>query len=1242
MEGVSGASRGVRAAISREDPPLLLKLKRIEIFGFKSFCDREELVFPGSGIASVVGPNGCGKSNISDAISWVLGEQSAKTLRGARMQDVIFNGSRDRKPSGMSTVSMTLFDPDPQPASPEQPTPKGVRPGEVTVTRKLFRSGESVYTLNGRNCRLRDIQDLFMGTGLGPNHYAIIEQGRIGQVLSSKPLDRRALIEEAAGVTKFKTRKRLAELKLESARQNLHRVNDILQEVIRQAGSLKRQAAKAKRYEEYRADLTVALTTLLTGKSKRIHKQLRAERAAVETARLALTQRSQRAANLEKELGEQRERQTACDSELQTGREELSRLTVETERLRSRIEQQSRTAEENESRKRNAAAEIASIVNRLAQLDQELAADQQAAAQVGEQAQQIQEKLRHKNAELEQRRKGTEDREREQESARKRVLALLGEASQLRNQLAKIEEFLAGVERNAARAREEERSARQELEQAAQAVEQRKQQIAERRAELETLQKNAKDLDARIVALQQESRERRKQADGLQSELSRLRARQESLDQILSHHAYTTETVKNIFRAVERNAAKGWKPMGVLADIVEVDPDYERAAEEFLREELEFVVVHNWDDARRGVELLLHDLQGHATFLVHPEKPVPGELPALGPETGVTGRLADHIHLQNGLAESASTLLPKLRGCYLVAEEEAAERLAVRYPDLYFLLPNGRCYRGYTVSGGRKSAAGPLALKRELRELRPKLAAAEKAFKDCSEAAVRADEQGSKLSADREQARREIQTAEKALLSAEHELRGLDEQTRRGQRRQEVAARELERLGKDVERANGEREQRANALAQRDREREEAEARQDSLREQLVSEQAASRTLAEEQTRLRAEAAALEERRRSAQSALARIRNLVEEQRQRRERMEKQAGGWEQERIRLLADNEQLGKSVKEQEQRRQTLAQRVAELTQILGSLRDGVTVVEQQLRAIRSQSDEERQALSRLELAVVRLESEHERLDELCRQELKRPVTELHAEASDADLSDEELSAAEETYRDVKDKIDKLGPVNVLALEEFEEAQNRQEFLETQQADLLTSIRDTQEAIHEIDSASRKQFQEAFEIINKSFQEVFKTLFGGGVGEMRLTDPDNVGESGIDIVASPPGKRLQNVALLSGGEKSLTALALLMATFKYKPSPFCVLDEVDAALDEPNILRFRRLLESMSDQTQFVIITHSKTTMGAASSLYGVTMQEPGVSRLVSVRLGEPQRHVNGRPAPEAQPALAAPVGV
>ena len=827
-----------------------------------------------------------------------------------------------------------------------------------------------------------------------------------------------------------------------------------------------------------------------------------------------------------------------------------------------------------------------------------------------------------KTREVEGRRTHIQEREQEQEASRRKMLGLMGEASALRNQVAKIEEFLAGNERQIARAREEEAASKKELEQYEEARQELETRLEERNGEIESRRKRAGELDEEIRGQREQSKSRRQAADELQQELSRMRARRESLEQILSHHAYTTETVKTMFAAIEKGTVADFRPIGILADIVEVAPQYERAAEDFLREELELIVVSSWDEARRGLSLLKSDFQGHATFLVHPEKPVPGETPALGPETGVTGRLADHIQLQNGLAESASTLLPKLRGCYLVEDEEAARKLAVRYPDLYFLLPTGVCYRGYTVSGGRKSAAGPLALKRELRELRPKLAEIERVFADNRGAAEAAEERIAALTAEREQLRSDLEGVERSALGLQHELTRLDEQSQRSERRRAVSAQEAERLGKEAENASRDHAERQAAIEQCERDRQAADVALEQIKLALEAAQEEVRGLTEEQTALRAEAATLEERRRAAQTALARAQGQSEEQRERLERIQRQAQTWEADRARLLADNEQLGVTIGEHDGRQKALASRVDELAKSLLGLRESVQALEHHMRQVRGEVETARQQLSRIEIDLVQRRSDFRHLSETCESELKQPIEEVAKQAGE-DLTPAELAEAEERYRDVKDRIEKLGPVNVLALEEYEEASRRQEFLETQQADLLNSIRDTQQAIHEIDSASKKQFKEAFDVVNENFKKTFITLFGGGVGEMRLTDEENVGEAGIDIVASPPGKKLQNIALLSGGEKSLTAVALLMAIFRYKPSPFCVLDEVDAALDEPNILRFRRLLEDMSDQTQFVIITHSKTTMASAQTLYGVTMQEPGVSKLVSVRMGE-----HGRP--------------
>jgi len=1222
----------------------VLKIKRLDIGGFKSFSDRQELRFTGDGIAAVVGPNGCGKSNIGDAISWVLGEQSAKTLRGTRMHDVIFNGSRDRKPSGMASVSLTLVDPEAYLAEKHNGAGSkgqnghsgahGKRPGEITVTRKLYRSGESQYLLNGKVCRLRDIQDLFMGTGLGPQHYAIIEQGRIDQILSTRPLDRRTFIEEAAGVTRFKSRKRLAELKLESSRQNLNRVNDILQEVTRQVNSLKRQAARARRYEALRAGLEENLSLVLASQFRVLDRQAQEGGEQLGGIEARCRDLSEDVSRTEAGREDHLRRQRENEQELDARRNELSERRMETERLRSKVTQQAREAEENQRRGREAEAEAARIEERLGQLSHEMQAEQAALEEIGAQAGEIRGKLEEKSREFEERQGALQQAQQRQENLRQQVLRLLGEASALKNQLAKMEEFQAANEREVVRAAAEEKAALEEAEQFGERRREVQAAADEQQQRLDALTNRRAEVEEAIASLREELAGQRQQTQQLQHDLSRMRARGDSIEDLLAHHAYTTETVKKLFAAVERSADPDFRPIGVLADYVEVDPEYEKLTEEFLQEELEYVVVANWQEARQGVELLRREVHGATTFLVHPEHPAPEELPALGPETGVKGRLADHVRLTNGLAASASTLLPRLRGCYLVEEEEAARRLAVQYPGLSFLLPDGLCYRGYTVRGGKKRSAGPLALKRELRELRPAIAGRERELAEvqeritAGEAALAGNEQ------ELESVQADFRDAEREALASDHELRQLADHLRRAERRLSVARADIERLRAEQQETEQRRQETAQAIEEREARRGEAEAELSALQQKMQELEAARTRAADEQTELKTQLAALEERRKAASASLEKIERQLNEQRNRRETIVRQAAEWQTERERLLAENVELEERIEENQRTEEDLEGRIAALSESLEQTRQRTAELEERLKAGRVELEQVREERSRVELRLVEIRSDLKRLEETCTRDLNANLEEVAGRHS-GDPPAEELEEARKKVGELRSKIANIGPVNVLALEEYEESQQRQEFLETQRQDLLDSIGNTQKAIAEIDNVSRKKFREAFDAINQHFRQVFQTLFGGGVAEMRLTDEENQDESGVDLIASPPGKRLQNVGLLSGGEKSLTAIALLMATFRYRPSPFCLLDEVDAALDEPNLQRFGRLIRDMSGQVQFIIITHSKTTMEHAQTLYGVTMPEPGVSKLVSVRMPESDTSSLG-PAPVRQGAL------
>jgi chromosome segregation protein len=1204
----------------------LLKLKRIELQGFKSFCERTELRFSGEGIAGIVGPNGCGKSNISDAISWVLGEQSAKSLRGTRMEDVIFAGTHERKPLGMAYVTMTLVDPEHytgHDAHKLQAVEEGAekKRGEVTITRRLFRSGESEYLIDGRAARLRDIQDLFMGTGLGPESYAIIEQGRIGQILSSKPQDRRSVIEEAAGITRFKTRKRLAEAKLEGAKQNLSRVYDILEEVTRQANSLKRQAQKARRFGELKSELESRLKVVLSGKYRLL------ERDAAKTAidlNLAAAEFQGLSAQVSERERQHGRAQAACyelEERLTAARQKLAEANVEAERTRGKLEGQVKESAAIEQRIAQAENESGQLGERLDQLDAEIAVHQGSVSSLEEEIASARTRLLGINQQREALQARLRERENSMEAGRQVILRLLGDASNLKNQLAQTEEYLASIERDAARSLREEQVASAEIEQLEAARQQLAETVAARQLELEVVAGERRRTEDDLSAQRQAAAGLREAIDLEKTEVSRIRARKESLEQVLAHRSYTAESVKRLFASLETGKAGDLKPAGVLADYVEVDPQYEKPAEAFLHDELEYVVVESWQQAERGLDFIRAEMDGRATFLVHPEPNGNGKAhlpePAIGPETGITARLSDSLRLTNGFRDRAADLLPRVSLCFVADDRSSAQRLSTAYPHLYFLLADGACYHGHTVTGGNKTGAGPLAMKREARELIGVLAERQAALDEQTGRLEGVSQEILGLEAEVERLRGLQQAREKDRVALDHDVRKLAEDLSRANSRISVARLELERQRRDAEKSAADRERNRAAVEEKEQQR---AARQQALElerqeTEKLEEQAVA--IGEEHATTRAALAGLDERHRGERAAMTRLEMLFQETTGRRNSTAAEIERLGEQRARLLADNIEL-------DRRGAELAAEISRVDAAVNHMaledlaaREALRAGEDDLKTMRLSAQACQARRAEIEIELVRKQSELKYLDETSRKELNCAVAEL-APADDPVPDADSIAAAEQSANEIRQRIEGLGAVNPAAMEEFQEAQQRQEFLSVQRQDLLDSIRDTEKAIQEIDQVSRQKFAEAFEAINANFRSMFQTLFGGGTGEMRLTDQENLAESGIDIVCSPPGKRLQNVLLLSGGEKALAAVALLMAIFRYQPSPFCVLDEVDAPLDEANIARLTMLLKEMSLETQFVVITHSKRTMEAAQALYGVTMQEPGVSRLVAVRFG------------------------
>jgi chromosome segregation protein len=1300
----------------------LLKLKRVQILGFKSFCDRTEVHLSGDGIAAVVGPNGCGKSNISDAVTWVLGEQSAKSLRGTNMQDVIFAGTRERKPTGMAEVSLTLVDPDvydgamvaegdeegdwssnakdlavagdwdeaelrkvraeetEEAVADAQPgvvlgmdgapaeaegevygahdqdshVPKGeaygapeilegqaaegraangvvlkirrrkfnrspVRAGEVTITRRLFRSGDSEYLLNGKICRLRDIQDIFMGTGLGGETYAIIGQERIGQILSSKPMDRRAILEEAAGITRFKTKKRLAELRLESAKVNLARVNDIFEEVTRQMGSLKRQAAKAERYGLLRDELRGKLRVVLASRMQ----QMDAEQAAIAAQITALTtQIDEQAAALETMDAEHTagvERGYALDQQVREAGAKANEAAVELERMTARMAANTDRVAELTARIAAGEADLEPAREQLRTLAGELetqrsfvetatAETSAAREQANTQREQAQEVVR-----------AVATAEQQAEQDRRSVMQVMQRAVISRNEQAQAEAALASLESESERLTAESGSARHELEELGVQRGQAALTFGDVTERLKTLETEIAGLRQRIESVRTEEAATRRRGDELRAERAALEGRRSSLDALIKEHSYSTETVRNIFKANAAANGHGFGPVGTLADFLEVEGQYEGVVDEFLRDELNFVVVKSWDSAHAGMRMLESDVAGRATFLVHPEEgaPVHGEMQAAESRPEGAVALKDCVRVLNGFGNSLETMLPKLRDGYIAPDAATARRLASEHPRGFFLSPNGEAFHNATVTGGRVRAQGPLSLKRELNEVQQRLDAVTAALGESEMAAASLEHELRTLTAALDGKTLEMREAERESANSGAALKQMESETARIERRLQEWSLAMER-NRDAKAHRQEAiEQRRNEAAALEAEREALEAKAGELQGQVEALRARRDELQQASAQAAAVLAGIEERQRNAAANCEQTQRMFDGQNTRIGQIEQQMQAAGAERVRREQETSELAAQHEVLTEARAVALADGARLAEEASALRSQMTELDGKLRTLRHETETLREQRAELGARAAKLTSDIEHIEAACVSDLSVEAAELRGDEAIMRIEGEALAAEEEASRELKRRLEAMGPVNMMALEEYKETAERHGFLETQRKDLIDSIENTQASIKEIDDVSRVKFDEAFKVINENFGVTFSKLFGGGQAFMRLTDEENVAESGIDIVASPPGKKLQSVLLLSGGEKALTALSLLVGIFQYQPAPFCVLDEVDAPLDETNVGRFAKLIAEMSATTQFIVITHSKRTMEQADVIYGVTMQEPGVSKIVSVNM-------------------------
>lgn len=1175
-----------------------MKIKRLEISGFKSFADKVVLDFQ-QDVTGVVGPNGCGKSNIVDAIRWCMGEQSAKNLRGKAMEDVIFVGSENRKPLGMAEVSLVFSTEDGRAPA------KYLDFAEIQLTRRLYRDGESDYLINKTPCRLLDITELFMDTGVGTRAYSIIEQGKIGQILHSRPEERRFLIEEAAGVTKFKSRKQLALKKIEGTRQNLSRLADVLGEIRRQLASLQRQAKKAEKFREIRDELR-EIELLFTALEYRTTQN---GKAAVEQELAALNERMRTvfaaAALGESQAEEARVALLEAEKRLTVAQESIYRVRSEFSATENGLEFQRKELAALETRLQRLAGEGGVLEQRLQEctaqrelleLRRDTGVSDAAAMLAG---------LEQAEAELEQLQQGEAELNRVLEARRSELFSALSEAAQFKNRLETAQKRLAGVaERSDRQTREATQLAERRLQLGQRletlereiAVGQQQQELA--RAAISALRGREDDLKSRLPEV-----EKRWQAG--RDQLNRSSSRLHSLKELEAQFAGFGQGVRSLMK----DAAQRAHFSGVLADAIQAPPELEAALEAALAERLQCMLCPGDGDVIGALAFLKTSNGGRAAFALPLE-----QQHATLPQVAGGMPLVEQIQADGPYAGLIRHLLTPV---LLVEDLAAALQLARQNPMLSFVTGCGDLVsQGGIVSGGSEEQAGKglIHKKREIRELELAVAGLE--------------QETAALGLQREELRRESQEVAERLKVA---AAGLHQQELRLTgllKDRQQAAEESLRSAERLELQNAETEN-----LQEERTALEAELKLAGERASLAG--GASKVLEEQSGLLKTD---LEQRRQQVAVARDRVtalrvqsatikeqheaglRALAELERQSDELVRRMAGD-HQEVEAGQADRLKLQTAIATATERLALLLQQQLETETQLAVDRTafeaaGATLndIEQRFKQSREQGDLLRQNQAELQLRFSTLTLQAEHLEQNLLERSRIPMIEALERLAGTEFDE---PAARVRQIDLQRSLDEMGEVNLMAIEECAGMEERFTFLTGQKDDLEESLRGLQQAIQRINRTTRQRFLETYNLVNTTFQEVFPRLFCGGRAELRLTDEEDLLETGIDIIVQPPGKKLQNVTLLSGGEKALTAVALIFSIFLIKPTPFCLLDEVDAPLDDANIGRFNEMVREMSAISQFIIITHNKATMQVADTLYGITMEEPGASRVVSVRL-------------------------
>lgn len=1182
-----------------------MRLKQLEMVGFKSFAQKTLIEF-NPGITAVVGPNGCGKSNIVDALRWAMGEQSVKHLRGQQMEDVVFNGSDTLPATGMAEVSLTFDNQD------------GRGPveyntfSEITVTRRLFRSGESEYAINKIPSRLKDVVEFFLGTGVGSKAYSIVEQGRVDELVNAKPEDRRALIEEAAGTSKYKSRKLVAERKLERTQQNLLRVTDIVREIERQIRTMELQARKAERYRALKAELrdkdliwAGMQRDVLNGQisqhdgqfanAEQRHTQyltsLRSKEAESETVRLSLL-------DAEKAISTRQE--TVYQAKIQSQTEEQKINFYRKDLLQ---------LDQAESETRAAILQLEEKLRRLNQEIEELKKAQESFVQLSLFETTFLQGKETELAELQARIQSLEsDLDREKDA----LIETANQITHLKNSLLTTEKRSEEIHKELTRSREERSAAASSWELCGQKRGEAQRALATSIEQARERGFEAVQVIASIQALSRAKEEQERKIEALKGQLQESRSRLVSLEDLQKNYEGYQEGVRAIMLKKQQEAPNGI--YGLVAEVIEAPESYERALTAVLGDRLQYVIVKGHEEGVEAIEYLKREVSGRGSFIpVQLSRKNSCPLPV--GEAEVVAPLLDMISVKEGFRDVAEYLLSDV---VVVRDLQSAIALWNRngfYSTL--VTPEGEVLdpMGVVTGGSSHLLEGNfLSQRRRIKELKSSLIEVE--------AQLQVEEQ------EMDGLRGQLEQAEAKKSHLGAEIHRLELERVRFEHEQRAADQEFERLTSTLQALEQEQRDLTTAL----------QFLADEISQCQISSETHLREKAERERVLTNQQSALQDLKSSEQA----IDGAVTQSRIRNAALgEKKENTQDNLHNRLKLQEETMVQIRSRQDQIADTLRRR-AELEHLLAQAEQAVTVgkatlqglearlqaerldyrnisknlaeIEESIKELRPLSEACQEEKNRLQLLVAEKRLTLQHLAQNVREKYDAILENLPFEVSTATPSKDDLTA---DIEELRGRLERMGEVNLAAIGEYEELTTRARFMNQQKEDLEKSIGDLQRAIVKLNRICRLRFRESFNEINEKFESIFPRLFRGGKAQLVLTDENDYLETGVDIVVQPPGKKLQSITLLSGGEKALTAVSLLFAIFLTKPSPFCFLDEVDAPLDDANIDRFNDLVKEMSQLSQFVLVTHNKKTMQAAEVLYGITMAEPGVSKMVSVRM-------------------------